>query len=387
MVMSRRELVLAALLFGVALLAPPGRADEVDLPSGDTLHGKVMVRQADGTVLVRLNEGGLRRLAESDYKSIRSTDPGPLAYARFHAYTDSWSRLEVLSRTFVNAAGVEVTLAGAVHIADDAFFRRVQLLLDRHDMVLFEGVGAGVPAGLASFEVPAQDVREREVAEKRAGRDKARRGRVGVPELGAVDPMTQLQLTMARHLDLTFQHEGIDYDRSFWVPADVTGEQLRSLFDNRKRSVFSEFFSASANRTSRLANRIVGQALVEAAGSVFTGKPVRIVLKEAFARLLATQMEPGPVGVPTAEEGPEETEPAEEVEVPEPETLTQEVLIQGRNRVVIEAIRDLLQNKDARRIGVFYGAAHNPDLERRLRTMGFRAVEDRWLPAWNIRAR
>ena len=64
----------------------------------------------------------------------------------------------------------------------------------------------------------------------------------------------------------------------------------------------------------------------------------------------------------------------------------QEVLIAGRNKVVMKKLAETLRNPGARSIAIFYGAGHNPDLERRLAAEGFVAVADEWIPAWDIRS-
>lgn len=37
-----------------------------------------------------------------------------------------------------------------------------------------------------------------------------------------------------------------------------------------------------------------------------------------------------------------------------------------------------------RNLGIFYGAAHFPDLEKRLLDLGFKRTNQEWLTAWNI---
>jgi hypothetical protein len=37
-----------------------------------------------------------------------------------------------------------------------------------------------------------------------------------------------------------------------------------------------------------------------------------------------------------------------------------------------------------KKLGVFYGAAHFPDMEKRLLEAGFKRVKQDWLTAWDI---
>ena len=44
--------------------------------------------------------------------------------------------------------------------------------------------------------------------------------------------------------------------------------------------------------------------------------------------------------------------------------------------------------KGRKKLGIFYGAAHMPDMEKRLQKMGFAQVgKPRWLVAWDIGSR
>jgi hypothetical protein len=60
-------------------------------------------------------------------------------------------------------------------------------------------------------------------------------------------------------------------------------------------------------------------------------------------------------------------------------------LISGRNQVAIKVLRKQIA-AGKRKIAIFYGAAHMPDLERRLRAeFGLKPVDTRWLVAWNLK--
>lgn len=63
-------------------------------------------------------------------------------------------RLEVSVRRFVHEDPTKptITLAGAVHVADAAFYEALQAKLDEHDLVLYEGV---TPEGVSRIADPA----------------------------------------------------------------------------------------------------------------------------------------------------------------------------------------------------------------------------------------
>ena len=60
-------------------------------------------------------------------------------------------------------------------------------------------------------------------------------------------------------------------------------------------------------------------------------------------------------------------------------------LLSGRNQVALGVLRkEIAAGK--KKIAVFYGAGHMPDLARRLRDgFGLMPVDTRWLTAWNLK--
>ncbi len=59
-------------------------------------------------------------------------------------------------------------------------------------------------------------------------------------------------------------------------------------------------------------------------------------------------------------------------------------LISGRNQVALEVLRKEIAAGKAK-IAIFYGAAHMPDFQTRLRAeFGLVPVSTRWLVAWNL---
>ncbi len=59
------------------------------------------------------------------------------------------------------------------------------------------------------------------------------------------------------------------------------------------------------------------------------------------------------------------------------------VIITDRNVKCMEVL-DREIAKGGKKIGVFYGAAHFPDMEKRLLEMGFVRVKSQWLTAWKV---
>ena len=64
--------------------------------------------------------------------------------------------------------------------------------------------------------------------------------------------------------------------------------------------------------------------------------------------------------------------------------MEESVIIGERNKRAVEELSGAL-NEGCRRVAVFYGSGHLPDLDRRLREdFGFRPVEVQWRTAWAI---
>ena len=62
------------------------------------------------------------------------------------------------------------------------------------------------------------------------------------------------------------------------------------------------------------------------------------------------------------------------------------VILSERNKRAIEVLHDTIAH-GKRRISIFYGAAHMPDLSRRVEAMGFKPVETNWVLAWDVTVR
>jgi hypothetical protein len=63
------------------------------------------------------------------------------------------------------------------------------------------------------------------------------------------------------------------------------------------------------------------------------------------------------------------------------------ILIDDRNQAAMKVLGKVIA-KGKKKLGIFYGAAHMPDFEKRLRDeFDLVAVSTRWLPAWNLELR
>ena len=61
------------------------------------------------------------------------------------------------------------------------------------------------------------------------------------------------------------------------------------------------------------------------------------------------------------------------------------VILSGRNEVVAKKLREVLANKNQRRVAVFYGGAHMSGIETTLiRDLKAKASGETWLAAWTM---
>ena len=60
-------------------------------------------------------------------------------------------------------------------------------------------------------------------------------------------------------------------------------------------------------------------------------------------------------------------------------------IITERNKVALKVLAEQI-TAGKKRIGVFYGAGHMPDMEQRMiKDLGVRRATERWLVAWDLR--
>ncbi len=231
--------------------------------------------------------------------------------------------LDVAVAAFERADGRRVYLVGAVHIAHADTFAAQQSVLDAMDLVLWEGVGAK--------EKPSVEALER------------------------FDVLFKAQVLLKNILNLDFQLEQVDYDRAFWRNSDMGVNQLQAELDARGLSIIpnEELFRALFGTLFRFID------------------PARVPRHEALGRQYRGLVAPF---------------------MSDPERLFKQagaeglklVLIEMRDRVVMDDLAAVLAGPDPpQRIGLYYGAAHLPDMARILTDeMGFGHLGVHWIEAW-----
>jgi len=60
-----------------------------------------------------------------------------------------------------------------------------------------------------------------------------------------------------------------------------------------------------------------------------------------------------------------------------------DLLISERNAIAVRTLQRVMRHGD-RHVAIFYGAAHLPDLARRLQALSFRRTQSQWLTVWDL---
>lgn len=253
------------------------------------------------------------------------------------------ARLEVAIRSFRMPSGQQVDLIGVVHIADDAYYEKLNQRLDRYDAVLFELVGD--PQRIT--QTPPQTLKQQY--------DQAYRGEFS---------MSALQIAVGKYLNLSFQLGGIDYTKPNMVHADVSTAEFAKMQEERGETMLTLLLRAMNAQFS-------GGANMTAITELNTFELIRMLLSPdsatEFKRVLARMFD-------------------------QSESLTQlmegeggSAVLSGRNDVVTAKINEILANRRQRRIAVLYGGGHMPGIETALlNKLDARVVGEEWLAAWTM---
>ena len=258
---------------------------------------------------------------------------------------DQHGQLQTAVTSYENAQGIAVDLVGAVHLADPAYYARLNKTFGAYDVVLFEMVGGDKEPAAGNGD--------------------------GLPPR-AQDPaavlLRSVQLMVTNLLKLQHQFEGIDYKARNFVHADVSWDQFRKLQAERnetfltllQRAVKSQRDEAKqAEGKQPAAGEDDLQSILALVAALQDGDPSGLKL------MMARQFE-----------GAERTIGAFEGE-------KGSVIIAERNKIVIEKLEEQMK-AGRKKVAVFYGAGHYPDLDKRLTGMGFRQTRHEWRTAWDI---
>lgn len=249
------------------------------------------------------------------------------------------ARLEVAIRTFTLPSGQTVDLIGAVHIADREYYQELNDRFGTYDAVLFELVGD--PRRLTAAPPAAQSSQ---------------------PGGGAIG---FIQQTASKYLDLTFQLGAVDYSGANMVHADMSAEEFARQQQARGESMATLFVRAMQVQASGAFDQAAMNEL-DTLGliRILMSPDAAAEFKKSLAKMF-DQME----SVTAAIEGDAGS-----------------AILSERNAVALKKLKQVLADKQQRRIALFYGGAHMPGLEASLtRELNAKTSGEQWLAAWTMK--
>ena len=231
-----------------------------------------------------------------------------------------------------NAEGkkVRVDLVGVIHIGDKAYYENLNKRFAKYDAVLYELV-------------------TREAGDK----PKANQGPSSV--IGG------MQMGMTEVLDLEFQLDHIDYKRENMVHADMTAKEFSDTMKKREESFLGMYFrmmGKSAAMQAKNPEAFSNTAMIRA----MFAEDRSLAMKRVFARQFE-HME-GSIGNFGGKKG--------------------STIITERNKKAFQVLtREIAAGK--KKIAVFYGAGHLPDMHQRLLDeFKMKHTDSQWLTAWKM---
>ncbi len=236
--------------------------------------------------------------------------------------------------SYVSAGGVTVDLVGAVHIADRAYFEALNARFKTYDAVLYELVGRPVDL--------RQDLKTGDGSEK-------------------LQWLGQAQEMMRNTLKLESQLKGIDYQAKNFVHADMSVEGFFESQEEKKETFLTLWMKAIQAQSATSRDR--PQPGLADLLMILRQKDSSPDLKRLVGREFDS-MEQLINGI---------------------ESNGGTSIIGERNRHALEVLEKQIQ-AGKKRLAIFYGAAHLPDMEKRLLKIGYKKEKTDWLKAWDIPA-
>lgn len=225
-----------------------------------------------------------------------------------------------------------VDLVGAVHIGDLAYYVALNRRFARYDKVLFELVAP------EEFDVRA----------------------IGQADGG----VSAVQRWIKDWLQLDFQLDRVNYRARNFVHADLDSARLTGQLAAHAGDILASLLKWSIGDAARLHHadgtlRLGTFELIAALTSADPPRALKRVLGRELAEIDLSAADLGGMGFGS-------------------------ILIGKRNAKAIEVLQRVLGAR-ARKVAIFYGAAHLPDLHRRLIKLGFAPGPVEWEVAWDLR--
>lgn len=295
--------------------------------------GTIMKRNVTWPVLLILAASALIRADVPTTRLIQDVH-----FLRFVGDANKGGTLETADATFRNSDGVELRLVAAVHFGEGEYYQRLNDSFKPCDAVLYEEITYE-----QSEEAPPRDV---------------------TPPAPETQPTSEVRVPLLLTILNLRDQSDIDTQAPNFIHADMDGK----TFDAKIKGVqtktpaaklFASALEAGNDDTPTIFDDPEGpQTLFDLLTRPDGERQCRLIVAAALA---------APDGL---EEDPEYA-----------------VIGIERNNIVINVLKETLAKQDKKRIAIFYGAGHMPDLAKRIETMGFTRVSTQWYTVFDARIR
>ena len=226
--------------------------------------------------------------------------------------------------------GVEIDLVAVVHIGEKAYYGRLNKEFEKYDAVLYELVAT-------------EGVKPPKSGEQKSD-----------------NPLAMLQQGMKFVLRLEHQLEVVDYGKVNFIHADLSPEGMRRAMKERGDDELTVFLG------------VVGDLLRKKnlGADKPAPQPPDISLNDLlnptkFKRMMAEQLEHAGGDVVLGR------------------TVNQ-LLVEDRNKACMKVLQQQFA-AGKRKIAIFYGAAHMPDFDKRLKEdFDMKRTTSEWIDAWSL---
>lgn len=345
--LSRNAVMVLVFFFGISLLLLPKNSEVLALlydsetQIADSLQNNVLSQNSENEDSADSN-ANTDQIKESRWFRLKRENGSPAALqTSIVRYTGLYKDADGVERE------ISVDLIGAIHLAERSYYDSINAEFKEYETVVFELIS---PKGVD----PKLTIRaEREAQEKKTR------------EFHPLNIVSLVQVWMSRALGLVYQIDGIDY-----------------LADNLKRGdIDAEDFLiqllANGDAVNFVLDTFFASFLAEKDG-VFEAWSIALLVshdrQKTLRRLMAVQLLDSALA--EIEKSSKKTNGMER----------ENVIIHLRNKKAIEAVETELRAGRSK-LAIFYGAAHLPDLEKRLESelKLTRDPNTRWFTAWDLR--
>lgn len=284
-------------------------------------------------LLVGLAQGAC---AENSYLRLKRDKEGKPA-----SFQTSITRLK-------EPGGAYVDLVAVTHVADQAFYEKLNRHFPRYDSVLYEMI----------LDVP-RSVQHQNDLRSMFGYKKRRP--VIDTSKGGRDANSEFQRFLGKTLGLSFQLEHVNYSAANFHHADLTLEEYQEASAARNESPASILrdLAQSAGEDDPPEYKAIGKLPWIKILATGPSPQEQQVLKVGFAASFSQLGDGAANAQPSA-------------------------LINDRNTRALKILAQRVKIGE-KKLAIFYGAAHMPDFVKRLKGDGWKVVSTSWMSAWDLR--